>query len=185
MSELQRMPPEEVVERLRVALPEGALEEARIKEPIYALVRVRRDAWRKALETAKELGFFHVTTISGIDTGDGIEVAYHLRRDVTMEGKSYGGATHLRLSTKVPYDDAKLPTATDLYPSAGLYEREVQDLLGVRFEGHPEPERLVLPEIWPEGMHPLLKRHSLEEVLETIRKVEEELAKQKQAGGTP
>ncbi|MCS7061318.1 MAG: NADH-quinone oxidoreductase subunit C [Anaerolineae bacterium] len=51
--------------------------------------------------------------------------------------------------------DKSIPTATDIYPSANWAEREIYDLFGVIFEGHPDLRRIVLPAGY-EG-HPLLK----------------------------
>jgi NADH:ubiquinone oxidoreductase subunit C len=94
-----------------------------------------------------ELGFRHLSTVTGRDTGSAIEVLYHLSQ------------TGMVLTVKTALDRAApaVPTVTGLYPGAVLYEREVYDLLGVRVEGHPDPRRLVLPDDWPEGVHPLRK----------------------------
>jgi formate hydrogenlyase subunit 5 len=42
-------------------------------------------------------------------------------------------------------------------PAAEWIEREIQDLLGIRFDGHPNPKRLILADDWPEGVYPLRK----------------------------
>lgn len=64
-----------------------------------------------------------------------------------------------RLRLKVPLDgpNPAAETVTDIWPSANWYEREAFDLLGVRFEGHPNLRRLIMPPEW-EG-HPLRKDH--------------------------
>ena len=49
------------------------------------------------------------------------------------------------------------PSVTPLVPAAHWYEREVQDLLGLEPEGHPDPRRLVLHDDWPDGVYPLRK----------------------------
>ena len=56
---------------------------------------------------------------------------------------------------RVPPDDPTFPSLATRSYAASRYEREVQDLLGLRAEGHPDPRRLPLHQFWPEGYHPL------------------------------
>ncbi len=55
----------------------------------------------------------------------------------------------------IPQYEPVFPSITPRVPAASWYEREVMDLLGLKAEGHPDPRRLVLPDDWPEGVHPL------------------------------
>jgi Ni,Fe-hydrogenase III large subunit/Ni,Fe-hydrogenase III component G len=52
-------------------------------------------------------------------------------------------------------DTPAVPSITPVVRAAAWAEREFQDLLGIRADGHPDPRRLVLPDDWPEGLHPL------------------------------
>ena len=61
----------------------------------------------------------------------------------------------LALDCSVPEDDARLESITPLIPGAAWSELEFRDMVGVEPEGHPDPHRLVLPDDWPEGVHPL------------------------------
>jgi NADH-quinone oxidoreductase subunit C len=68
----------------------------------------------------------------------------------------------LRVRLKVPLrgDDAHLETVSGLWPAANWLEREVWDLYGIAFDGHPDPRRLLMPEDW-EG-YPLRKDYPLQ-----------------------
>jgi Ni,Fe-hydrogenase III component G len=61
----------------------------------------------------------------------------------------------LTLRVRVPATDPWIYAITPRVPAANWAEREIQDLLGIRLVGHPDPRRLVLSDDWPEGLHPL------------------------------
>ena len=74
----------------------------------------------------------------GREDGPRFEVVYHLF--------SVGANHRLRVKVRVDEDDAQVPTAVDLWPIANWFEREVWDMFGVRFAGHPDPRRLLMYE---------------------------------------
>ena len=66
----------------------------------------------------------------------------------------------VRLRAFLPSDDPVIDSITPVWPSANFYEREVFDLFGVRFAGHPNLRRIMMPDEW-EG-HPLRKDYPVE-----------------------
>ena len=54
----------------------------------------------------------------------------------------------LRLKVRLRGDEARIETVTGVWPAANWLEREVWDLFGIVFEGHPDPRRLLMPEDW-------------------------------------
>jgi NADH-quinone oxidoreductase subunit C len=55
-------------------------------------------------------------------------------------------ADRLNVKTRLGVDDPRLPTVVDLFPTADFQEREVYDMFGVVFEGHPDMRRILMPE---------------------------------------
>jgi NADH-quinone oxidoreductase subunit C len=75
------------------------------------------------------------------------------------ELRSVEHAHRLRVKVGLSDDDPTVPTVTSLFPTADWHEREVWDLFGIVFDGHPNLERILLPDDW-EG-HPLRKDEEL------------------------
>lgn len=105
---------------------------------------VHKDVLRVLLDNDESVG---ISAITGVDLGEAIELMYHIR--------AYG--TIVTIVTSVPKQDSRIKTITDLIPGANFHEREVADLFGVTFEGHPDPRRLILPENWLKDLFPLRK----------------------------
>jgi len=93
-----------------------------------------------------------VTCVDWYPVEPRFEVVYHL---LSIPRKD-----RVRLKVKLSGDDPVVSSVTELWPSANFFEREVFDLFGVRFEGHPDLRRIMLPDDW-EG-HPLRKDYPVE-----------------------
>jgi NADH-quinone oxidoreductase subunit C len=87
----------------------------------------------------------------GREDGPRFDVVYHLY--------STGQNHRVRLKVRVEEDDARVPTASGLWPIANWLEREVWDMFGIRFEGHPDLRRLLLYEEFVG--HPLRKDYPI------------------------
>ena len=100
------------------------------------------------------------STASCIDTPDRFEILYHFSFDQEA----------LIVSIRVFIDkkDPKIGSITPLIKGAEWIEREIHELFGVDFMGHPNLKRLLLPDSWPEGVHPM-KRDYKEEDYEARR----------------
>jgi len=84
---------------------------------------------------------------TGLQTSEGFEILYHFAFDADQVVVS------VRVS--IEGDDPEVDSITPLIPGAGFIEREIHDLLGIKFRNHPNLERLILSDDWPEGVYPL------------------------------
>ena len=92
----------------------------------------------------KDLGFDYLVDISSVDNyGDDprFTVVYHLY--------TYAQRCHLRIKTDVAEQKAELPTVTDVWRTADWHEREIYDMMGIRFRGHPDLRRILMWEGYP------------------------------------
>ena len=90
----------------------------------------------------------HLSMITCRDAGKEFEVIYHFDINGNL----------LNLKTLTSKAISKVPSIISIFPVADFYEREIMDLFGVKFEGHPKPRRFILPDNWPKNVYPLRKR---------------------------
>jgi len=95
----------------------------------------------------KHLHFDALSGITGLDMIEHFAVIYHLNRQGSV-------LLNIKLSLN---KDSKLKTVTSYFPGADIYEREMEDLLGISVEGLKPGHSYPLPDKWPKGQHPLLK----------------------------
>ena len=147
---------QEILARLREAFGERIVETHDLqgdhtavaeRSAILDLLRFCRDDPALRFEILMDLTAVDYLKYPGRENGPRFEVVYHLY-----------SRTHnhrLRLKVRVEEDDAVVATAVPLWPIANWFEREVWDMFGIRFEGHPDLRRLLMYEEF-EG-HPLRK----------------------------
>ena len=90
---------------------------------------------------------------SGSDTPEALEILYHFSNDASGEIYSVRVFIEDKLNPEV---DSIAP----LFPGAEWIEREMWEMLGINFKGHPNLKRLLLADDWPDGVYPL--RHKNE-----------------------
>ena len=114
-------------------------------------LRFCRDEPELAFDMLTDLTAADYLKFPGREDGPRFEVVYHLY--------SLAHNHRLRLKVRVDEDDAVVPTAVELWPIANWLEREVWDMFGVRFAGHPDLRRLLMYEQFVG--HPLRKDYPI------------------------
>ena len=124
------------------------------KSPKRVYIEIKPESLVKvATYIFKDLGArFNIA--SGVDTPANMEILYHFSFE-HLEPEFLNVMISLRIKL-----DRKKPTAVSLAPvfkGANWIEREMHDILGINFDGHPDLRKLLLPDEWPEGVYPLRK----------------------------
>lgn len=133
---------------LRDALGEGVVSELEFRGE--HTLNLTLEALPKALTLCKEkLDYEMLLDISSLD-----HFGEDPRFEVVYELASLDDSRHLRLKAKVSEDEA-VPTSVHLWPAADWHEREVWDMMGIPFSGHPNLKRILMWEGYP--YHPLRK----------------------------
>jgi NADH-quinone oxidoreductase subunit C len=150
MSSPRPLSPDEAGSRLQARFGQDVLDLS--EQHGHAVATLSRDRYHdvcRFLRDEPEFDCDYCDFSGGVDFGpdEGFEVVTHL----------YSTSHHhnVRLKVRVPHDDAVLATVSDLWPTCDWHERETLEMFGIRFEGHPKPVKLLLPE--PFEGHPLRK----------------------------
>jgi NADH-quinone oxidoreductase subunit C len=104
------------------------------------VLTVTADVIHDTVERLRDLGFNQFEVVTAVDRGEQLELFYVLH--------SLGMKVAIWVKTFVPRDDASVASMTDLYRGANWLEREVYDLFGIVFAGHPDMRRIMLPFDW-------------------------------------
>ena len=144
----------------------NAIDPTSVRPPIddATIERVDPGGVHARLEALKGEGYTMLLDIGGVDYPQRtprFDVVYHLLKMPVRASSVAQVATpqRFRLLCGVPAENTIVPSATDLWLSADWAEREIWDLFGISFSGHPDLRRIQMPHEW-EG-HPLRKDYPL------------------------
>jgi NADH-quinone oxidoreductase subunit C len=118
-------------------------------------LKIGREHIRAAASFIQKAGYNFLEDVTCVDyypVEPRFQVIYHIL--------SHGLKSRVRLAVPVESIDLEVDSITPVWPSADFYEREVFDLFGIRFAGHPNLRRIMMPDEW-EG-HPLRKDYPVE-----------------------
>ena len=143
---------DEAAALLRELVHGDAVEEAYINEmngelPTLVVKAEHLPAAAKVLKDHDKLRQRYLRNVSGVDYETHMEVVYHL---VDLESRR-----ELAVKVKTDRETPSIPSVTPVWPTANWNEREIYDLLGVDFPGHPDLRRIMMPDDWVG--HPLRK----------------------------
>ncbi len=94
----------------------------------------------------KDLGA-RFNSASGLDARHHLEILYHFTiEDINLL---------ISIRVKLPKDKPEIDSLANTFEAANWIEREMRELLGIEFKGHPDMRKLLLPDDWPEGVYPL------------------------------
>ncbi|MEY2474529.1 MAG: NADH-quinone oxidoreductase subunit [Actinomycetota bacterium] len=127
---------------------------------IATVLHIARDEYVTSVQGLFDSGFNMCIDLTAVDYLEysGRELPDEIapeRFEVVVGLLNMTEATRCRMRVQVPESDPHLPTITNIYPGADAMEREVFDMFGIVFDGHPDLTRILMPEDW-EG-HPLRK----------------------------
>jgi NADH-quinone oxidoreductase subunit C len=145
---------EETCEALRRAFPSAVHDQTRFRDE--TTLRIDAASLRDiCLHLRDQLGFNYLIDITSID-----HLGNEPRYEIAYEVYSMKNAVPLRLKLTVSEDDCAAPTVADIWPTADWHEREIYDMMGIRFINHPDLRRILM---W-EGcsFHPLRKDFPLQ-----------------------
>ncbi|MEW5951336.1 MAG: NADH-quinone oxidoreductase subunit C [Elusimicrobiota bacterium] len=126
-------------------------------------IGVNADKALEFMSFLKDRGYKHLSTITGFDEGENLGAIYHIT--------DYHILVNVKIRT--PKNSPSLKTVRDIYPVCESFERELEDLFGIKIEGLPEGRNYPLPEGFPKGVHPLRKEVKLDELVKTLDSKEE------------
>lgn len=115
-------------------------------------ILVPKEQYEAVIRACYNEGYKFCSVLSAIDWQDRLTLVASLCR---IDPNAVGERS-IHVKVDLPRKGARIWSIANLYPGANWHERETYDMYGIRFEGHPNHRRILLPDNW-QGGHPLLK----------------------------
>lgn len=152
----------EISSKIKEKFPEAVLD-VKSDGTLDPFIKVAPAQWNELatfLRDDADLKFDFLMCLSGMDYGKNLlGVVYHLF-SMTKKHK-------LTIKIEVPVDNAVIPSVESVWGTADWHEREVWDMIGIKFTGHPDLRRILCPDDW-EG-HPLRKDYKVPEFYQGMK----------------
>ncbi len=148
---------QQTARKIREKFPEATREPVIYRGDLS--VPVKRESLRavsRYIHDDPEMAFDYIVHISSVDRPKEKE-----RFEVVYEYYSIRRRQRIRLKTRVTEADPTVDTVSDIWLGADWQEREAHDMMGIRFNGHPDLRRILLPDDFSEG-YPLRKDYPVE-----------------------
>lgn len=131
-----------IAEKMGAAVTDLSVQRAR-----RLWLEIKPESLTELLAFLKGMGYNHMATITGMDLGEQLAAFYHLTDTHTI----------ITIRARTPRTAPELPTTAGLFPGTDGYERELEDMFGIKIAGLKAGRRYPLPDDFPAGQHPLRK----------------------------
>lgn len=119
------------------------------QDAFFAYIKIKPEDILSIMQALREkMGMNYLANLTAVDFGEEFEIIYHLYAIPDNKHK-------IVVKTRIPRNRAELTSVFSVYPTADWQEREVFDLMGIRFNQHPNLVRILLPDDF--SGHPLRK----------------------------
>ncbi|MCM8786580.1 MAG: NADH-quinone oxidoreductase subunit C [Candidatus Omnitrophica bacterium] len=126
-----------------------------VKNPRRVYFTIEKENLKEVANVLYKEIKMRLCTITGIDNENNFELIYHFSFDKT------GEIFNVRIFLKNK-NNPEVDSLCDLFNASNWIEREIYEMLGINFKGHPNLEHLLLNKNWPKGKYPLRKDYTNE-----------------------
>lgn len=153
---------QEIADRLKENFKDAILE-VKIVSPADSFIKVNPNSWKDIALFLRDdpfMKFDYLMCLSGVDYGKGkLGTVYNI---YSMSNKH-----RVNIKIEVNSESPEIPSVAEIWPTANWHEREAYDMFGIKFIGHPDLRRILMPDDW-EG-HPLRKDYKVQEFYRGIK----------------